>query len=113
MDENRGICNRWAFLTNFCWTIFRIGNGSSEVGSIKNLILVPKYINLPNANCVGALSGTLDSGYLFNVDVEGTTTDGKAIVVLGKNIVGGVVGRAIGNYKIYNINFLYFCECHI
>lgn len=94
----------------------RIGNGSSEVGSVKNVILAPKYINLPNSNCVGALAGTLDSGYLFNVEVEGATSDGKAIVVLGKNIVGGVIGRAIGDYKIYNIkssisaNATYRCE---
>lgn len=81
-----------------------IGNGSSDMGSVKNLILSPKYINLPNANCVGALAGTLNSGTISNVVVDGETNEGRSIVVLGKNIVGGLVGRAIGLYQLHNVN---------
>lgn len=82
----------------------QIGNGSLDQGSVKNLVLRPKYINLPNTLSVGALAGTLDSGNLFNITVDGYYYSNTGIVIVGRNIVGGVIGRAIGNYKIYNVS---------
>ncbi len=81
----------------------KIGNGSYNQGSIKNITLKPRYINLPNTICVGGLAGTLDSGCVFNVKISGFAYGGVGIVILGRNIVGGLLGRAIGNYKLYNI----------
>ena len=82
----------------------KIGNGSLQQGSVKNIILVPKLINLPNTYVVGVLAGTLDSGYISNVEVKGTQTSGVPVVVLGRNIVGGILGRATGTYTLFNIS---------
>lgn len=79
----------------------KIGNGISEQGCVKNLLLKPKFINLPNAICVGGLAGTLDGGTLCNVTISGTNNN-STLVVLGKNVVGGLVGRAINDFKIIN-----------
>ena len=79
----------------------KIGNGVSEQGCVKNLLLKPKFINLPNATCVGGLAGTLDGGTLCNVTISGTNNN-STLVILGKNIVGGLVGRAINDFQIIN-----------
>lgn len=79
----------------------KVGNGISQQGCIKNLMLKPKFINLPNGVCVGGLAGTLDGGTLCNVSIDGSATN-STLVVLGKNIVGGLVGRAINNFNIVN-----------
>ncbi|MBQ3494931.1 MAG: hypothetical protein IJA69_05895, partial [Clostridia bacterium] len=86
-----------------------IGDGSAgNYATVKNLVLCPKYINLPNAFNVGALAGTVNCGNLYNVEVVGYTAglnsaDKKGIVVLGRNIVGGVVGRTVNAFDIKDV----------
>lgn len=77
----------------------QIGRDSSTTASVMNLNLQPKEVSFANANCVGALAGTLTYGSLFNVKVI-TQSD---LTVLGSNFVGGVVGRTINNFTIKNV----------
>jgi hypothetical protein len=80
----------------------KIGNGSQQQGTVKNLTLKPSYVNLPNTNTVGALAGTIDGGTVFNITVDGRS-GASSIIIVGKNLVGGVFGRAENNYKMNTI----------
>ena len=83
----------------------KVGSVSYGSGSVKNLTVQPNIINFPNALSVGTLAGTLEKGYLFNIDVDGFVYGGTGgIVVSGRNIVGGVVGLATNGSKLFNIN---------
>jgi hypothetical protein len=81
----------------------KIGNGSSSQGSVKNLSVKPLSINLPNVNVVGGLAGTLDAGVIFNIKVENASSSDNTNVIIGKNIVGGIIGRATANYVIHTV----------
>ena len=78
----------------------QIGRNVTNIGSVMNLTLVPREVNFTNANCVGALAGTLTYGYIYNVDVQ--TED--EVVVTGKNFVSGLIGRAINSYVVKNVS---------
>lgn len=80
----------------------QIGNGLNYA-TIQNITFAPKYINLPNALNVGAVAGTLNRGYVYNVDVNGYSQGQKGLVILGRNIVGGVFGRTVSAFDINNI----------
>ncbi len=88
---------------NYGGLFAKVGEGVAYVGSIKNLNLKPKYINMPNTSAVGTVAGSLESGLLFNVKVDGFDYDSSGIVIVGRNIVGGLVGIAKNTYKLYNV----------
>lgn len=79
--------------------------GSSEIynsiGTVMNFTLKPNAVSFSNASLVGALAGRLDSGRVYNVNIE--AYDSEQLVVVGQNIVGGAIGLAIGNYEIVNL----------
>lgn len=81
----------------------QIGQGQTQAGVVKNLTLSPAYINLPNASKVGVLAGTLESGRLFNITVNGKTSTNSTVTVVGQNAVGGVVGFASSGFMMKNI----------
>ena len=82
----------------------QVGQGTTGEGLIKNLYLKPKYINLPNASNVGSLAGSLESGKIYNVSVDGFNYDKDGLVIMGHNCVGGVVGVAKNSFTMVNIN---------
>ncbi len=65
-----------------------IGSQESQISCLKNTIFEPYYINLPNSIYVGAIAGTAINASVANVSVLG-----EDVVVIGKNIVGGLFGR--------------------
>lgn len=80
-----------------------VGNSglSNAVGTIMNLNYNPNVVSFSNTQVVGALAGRLDSGNIINVNVGLNSTE--QIIVVGNNVVGGVVGLALGNYKMQNV----------
>lgn len=88
---------------NYGGLFAKVGEGLAYVGSIKNLNVNPKYINMPNTSAVGTVAGALEGGFLFNVKVNGYEYDTNGIVIVGRNAVGGVVGIALNTYKMYNV----------
>ena len=83
----------------------KVGSGSTGEGCVKNLKLVPKYINMPNTLNVGTLAGSLESGKLYNIQIDGfgySSTEG--LVIIGHYCVGGVTGVAINNFAVKNIS---------
>ena len=87
-----------------------IGTSVKQMGSIKNVDFAPKYINLPNTNSVGAVAGSSYGANIINVSVDGYENDYEGIVILGRNLVGGVVGYATGNYIFNNISVNISCN---
>ncbi len=82
-----------------------IGTMQKQGGILKNISFKPKYISLTNCNSVGAVAGTLYSGALINIDVDGNVYNSEinGLTILGKNIVGGIVGTAEGDYTFKNL----------
>ena len=78
----------------------KLGISSSKSGIIKNLILSPSVVNFASTSSVGALVGNVYNGKLYNIQVTTTNT----LTVQGSNFVGGVVGKAQGNYVFKNIS---------
>ena len=81
----------------------QIGN-SSTYATIQNLTFVPKYINLPNAYNVGTVAGTVQRAYVYNITVDGYSQNSDGIVILGRDIVGGVFGITNSAFDIQNIS---------
>ncbi|MDD4816079.1 MAG: hypothetical protein PHQ62_02970 [Clostridia bacterium] len=81
----------------------KIGNGYSNEGCVKNLNIQPKYINMPNTSNVGALAGTLQSGKIYNITVDGFRYEETGLVIIGYNCVGGIVGVANNNFIVKNV----------
>ena len=83
----------------------QIGYSASSRGSVKNLTITPSQIAFTNTNSVGTLAGVLRYGYVYDITVNGrasaASTDAR--VVIGRNFVGGVIGRAYNNYSMKNI----------
>ncbi len=65
---------------------------SAKVGVVKNVVLVPEQINVPNASKVGALAGTLLGSGVYNVHVESPNSI-SPINLKGIYFVGGIVGH--------------------
>ena len=72
---------------------------SGAIGVLLNFNFKVSEIVFSNAQVVGSVAGRLDAGVIANVNVSGNTS----AVTTGKNIVGGVVGLAVGDYNIENI----------
>lgn len=81
----------------------QVGNGNNYA-TIQNLVFKPRYINLPNAINVGVVAGSLSKAYAYNIAVDGYGVTNTGIVVLGKNIVGGVFGRTLSAFDINKIS---------
>ena len=80
----------------------QIGYGSNYA-TIQNVIFAPRYINLPNAICVGTVAGTANRIYAYNITVDGYNDSSVSKVILGKNIVGGIFGRTVSSFDIQNV----------
>lgn len=76
---------------------------STTYATIQNLTFAPKYINLPNAYNVGTVAGTVQRAYVYNIEVDGYDQNNAGIVILGRNIVGGVFGITSSAFDIQNI----------
>lgn len=60
-------------------------------------------VDAKNANFVGALAGTLQNASIVNVNVTSAIENTNASI-LGSNIVGGIVGRVIGDSTITSVS---------
>ncbi len=69
----------------------------------QNVIFEPVYINMPNVRVVGAVCGLLFKADVYNVEVSGEIAQNQTLVVIGKNIVGGLFGRTLNDYEIKNV----------
>lgn len=69
----------------------------------QNVIFEPIYINMPNVRVVGAVCGLLFKADVYNVEVSGEVAQNQTLVVIGKNIVGGLFGRTLNDYEIKNV----------
>ena len=81
----------------------QIGIGSNYA-TIQNLNFAPNYINLPNSINVGVVAGTVNRICAYQINVDGYKLNNSGIVVLGKNIVGGVFGRTLSAFDIFDIS---------
>lgn len=75
-----------------------ITNNNAEIGVVKNLNLKYNEVFANNKVYVGALAGVINNGIVYNVTINSPTT-----VVQGKNLVGGIAGKVIGNSHLVNI----------
>ena len=78
-----------------------VGSSSrvDAVGTLLNFDFEPSELVFTNAQVAGSIAGRFDSGTIANVNVLCEID----IMITGRNIVGGVVGLAIGNYNISNV----------
>ena len=53
---------------------------------------------------VGALAGTVENSKIINITLSSAYVDSNSVTVRGKNIVGGLIGRVIGDSYIFNLN---------
>ncbi len=53
---------------------------------------------------VGALSGTVENSTITNVSLTSAFPDTNSVTVRGRNVVGGLVGRVIGDSYIFNLS---------
>ena len=72
-------------------------NGTS-VGLVKNLNLQFSEIFANDTTCVGGLAGVIKNARVYNLFINSAST-----VVQGKNLVGGVAGKVIGDSHLVNI----------
>ncbi len=77
----------------------QIGNGLSYA-TIQNLVFSPKYLNLPNSYNVGTVAGTVNRAYVYNISVDAYKFNNQGMVILGRNIVGGIFGRTTSSFDI-------------
>ena len=88
---------------NYAGLFAAVGFAGDEesIGAVMNLTIVPKNVSFINAQVVGGIAGKIENATIVNVNVNIENSNEKVIAV-GGNIVGGVVGLAIGDYKIQN-----------
>ncbi len=77
----------------------QIGSSSTKTSCLKNVNFSPSYINLPNSVYVGGIAGTLVNANVCNVNVSS-----KNVIIVGKNIVGGMFGITSGETNLNSIN---------
>ena len=79
-----------------------VGSSTREgaIGTVMNFNLEPSEMVFTNAQVVGGIAGRVDGGVLTNINVVSDDN----IMISANNIAGGVVGLAVGNYDIENIN---------
>lgn len=71
----------------------------NAIGTILNFDFIPEEMVFTNTQVVGGITGRLDDGIIANVNVSPE----ESMMVSGRNIVGGVVGVAVGNFTLANI----------
>lgn len=69
----------------------QVGKQGTTYSCIKNINFAPTYINLPNSIYVGGVAGSLVNANAYNISIVG-----ENVVIVGRNIVGGVFGRTFG-----------------
>ncbi len=77
-----------------------LGISAGKMGVIKNIILSPSTVIFAGTSSVGALVGYVRNGEIYNVEVKTQSS----LTVQGANFVGGIIGRAEGNYVLKNLN---------
>ena len=65
---------------------------------VRNLILKPSSIKATGSIAVGALAGIIDSADVYNIKI-----DNQSLLILGKNVVGGLAGIIKGDFEIIGI----------
>lgn len=60
-------------------------------------------VEAKNIKYVGALAGTVKDSKVVNVELSSVLNNSNSVTVRGKNIVGGIIGRVIGNSYISNL----------
>lgn len=53
---------------------------------------------------VGALAGTVENSKVINVNLTSLYSDSNSVTVRGRNVVGGLIGRVIGDSYIFNLS---------
>lgn len=84
-----------------------IGTQNNQEGVIKNLTLIPRYINTPNVSAVGVLAGELVGGTVVNVHINGrgqASSSAGGIELLGKHAVGGLIGHVSSSFNISHVS---------
>lgn len=80
----------------------QIGKARGVGGVVMNLSYTPTTVSFSNTEVVGAFAGKLDGGTLVNINL--TSDNGAQLTIGGKNIVGGLVGMAVGDFKMEHIH---------
>lgn len=88
--------------------IASIKGSLNRPSAIMNLDLIPRVVNFPNVNVVGALVGSVEQANIQNIVVYSNIIsdeeqDGESVTVSGKNIVGGIIGLVNKNASIKNL----------
>ncbi len=68
---------------------------NDQLATVKNLTLKVEYLTANQAQSVGVLAGTINSGKITDI-----TVDGIDVVIQGKNFVGGLAGQIAGQSKV-------------
>ena len=76
----------------------QIGKQNAEFSCIKNVNFAPTYINLPNSIFVGGVAGSLVNANAYNVSIVGAD-----VVIVGRNVVGGLFGRTYGETSLNSV----------
>ena len=61
-------------------------------------------VEAKNVEYVGALAGTVKDSIIVNVSLKSLYENTNKVTVRGKNVVGGIIGRVIGDSYIYNLS---------
>ncbi len=61
-------------------------------------------VEAKNIKYVGAIAGTVYDSKVVNVNLVSAFENTNTVTVRGKNIVGGLIGRVIGNSYIFNLS---------
>lgn len=79
-----------------------IGSSTREgaIGTVMNFNLEPSEMVFTNTQVAGGIAGRVDSGVIANINIVSDDN----IMVTANNIAGGMVGLAVGNYDIENVN---------
>ena len=86
----------------FAGLFAEVGSSSrvNAIGTLMNFTLEPNEMVFTNTQVAGTIAGKFDNGTIANINVVSDDN----IMVTGKNVVGGLVGVALGNYKISNVS---------
>ncbi len=79
-----------------------VGSSTREgaIGTVMNFNLEPSEMVFTNTQVSGGIAGRVDSGVIANINIVSDDN----IMVTANNIAGGIVGLAVGNYDIENVN---------
>lgn len=77
-------------------------NNVDSIGAVMNFTFTPEVVNFSNAVSVGGIAGRLENGTIINVDINLNNINTNMVV--GQNITGGIVGVALGDSKLQNVN---------